>query len=796
MLTILCAIHPVCDALSIKTTTPSTTIVIPSIRSSLNIKNTVRLMAVQDQNEIDAITSEAEDAIQAANKLMADTDAMTSNSPFKKSVTPPPPPQQQQQQQQRVSNVSLSQQAQNQLIAATVSGTVLGAIVSLIVETQLLSDSSVEPAVVTGILSIAFGAATFVVAKNPDETNLISKSVRYFLGQPLLSVGDSIQRQVTASIERTTAEIKSIPNKIQQSVEQKVDDTVTTIQNIPSNVQRSIEQQIQQTQTAASQKVQDTVSSIQQIPSQVKDAALDYADEIVAEIKATPTRVKDAALDIADEIVTEMKATPEKVQKQAVAFIEETIDDITAIPSKIVASVETTVNSGTATSPTIPQPPKLPPPIPKAPKAESSTSTLFVVPELPKLELPKIDIPKVELPSIPAVEIPIKRTPPTPTKAVISKSKPAQSNTAALSKQKEQEQAAAARQKAQQQQQAAAAAAKVKAQKEKEQLEQQKLKLQQAKQAAEQRERQMLIQEEAKEERRRVIAEQERQREQEILRKAQEAVQRSREMEEKKKQQKKQQEEAAMKRQQQIAEQQATAQMQKQQSSSVNGASGSFRVAGVPQARAPRGVPTIVSWKQRKDGGISGRIYGSTNFVDGERIETSVIVTGTVDNGYVVKTDSGSRYFLSKEKPTTKAATPDNAGTIQTLLSALPGATITLTKSAQEKLSAQKEAAAKKKAENVVVAKPRPTFSLFGSSVPAADVSSTGATKVTSKVAPRGVPTIQRWRKNRDGSVTGIVYGSSSFSDGEQVTTSPIAIGTIAAGELVRTGSGSKYFLA
>ncbi len=772
MLTILCAIHPVCDALSIKTS------VIPSIRSSLSIKHTVRLMAVQDQNEADAVTSEAEDAIQAANKIMAATDAMTSNSPFKKSVTPPPPPQ------QRVSNVSLSQQAQNQLIAATVSGTVLGAIVSLIVETQLLSDSTIEPAVVTGIVSIAYGAATYVVAKNPDDTNLISKSVRYFLGQPLLSVGDTIQRQVTASIERITTEIKSIPNKIQQSVEQKVDDTVTTIQNIPSNVQRSIEQQIQQTQTAASQKVQETVSSIQQIPNQVKDAALDYADDIVTEIKATPTRVKDAALDIADEIVTEMKATPEKVQKQAVAFIEDTIDDISAIPSKFVASVETAVNSGTTTSSTLPQPPKLPPPIPRA---EQSTSTLFVVPELPKIEFPKIDIPKLELPSRP--------TPPTPTKATISKSKPVQSNTAALSKQKEQEQAAAARQKAQQQQQAAAVAAKMKAQKEKEQLEQQKLKLQQAKQAAEQRDRQMLIQEEAKDERRRDIAEQERQREQEILRKAQEAVQRSREAEEKKKQQKKQQEEAAMKRQQQIAEQQATAQMQKQQSSSVNGASGSFRITGVPQARAPRGVPTVVSWKQRKDGGISGRIYGSSNFVEGERIETSVIVTGTIDNGYVVKTDSGSRYFLSKEKPTTKSATPDNAGTIQTLLSALPGATITLTKSAQEKLSAQKEAAAKKKAENAV-AKPRPTFSLFGSLVPATDVSSTGATKVTSKVAPRGVPTIQRWRKNRDGSVTGIVYGSSSFSDGEQVTTSPIAIGTIAAGELVRTGSGSKYFLA
>jgi hypothetical protein len=793
---VLFTIHDVCHALSIRA---DSKICMKSLirSSSASLSGSyVRLMAVQDQNDIDEITNEAENAIKAANVVISDTESMTASSPLKKNIPPPPPPQ------QSVSIASLSPQAQSQLIAATFSGTAVGAIVSLFLESKL-DDISVEPAVVTGIVSIAFGAATYVVAKNPDETNLISKSVRYFLGQPLLSLSDQIKQQITSSIERTTEEIKAIPSKIQQSVEQKVDDTVTTIQNIPSNVQRNIEQQIQQTQSAAAQKVQDTVSSIQQIPNQVKDAAMDYADEIVTEIKATPTRVKDAALDIADEIVTEIKATPEKVQKQAAAFIEETIEDISSIPSKIVATVETTVNSATSST-TLPQPPKLPPPMPTSPKVEAeSTPTSFAVPELPKIELPKIDIapiPKVELPSIPKVDIPLKREPPTPAKVVIPKSKKVQPDAAALSKQKQQEQAVAvaAKQKAQQQEQAAAAAAKMRAQKEKEQREQQKLKLQQAKKAAEQRERQQLIQEEAKEERRRLIAEQERQREQEILRKAQEALQRSRESEEKKKQQelerKKQQEEVVKKRQQKLAEQQATAQMQKQQSSTVNGASGSFRVAGVPQNRAPRGVPTIVSWKQRKDGGISGRIYGSTNFIDGERIETSVIVAGTIDNGYVVKTDSGSRYFLSNEKPTTRSPTPDSVGPIQTLLSALPGATITLTKTAQEKSMAQKEAAAKKKAENVAV-KPRPTFSLFGSPALSTDVSSTGTTKVTNKVAPRGVPTIQRWRKNRDGSVTGIIYGSSNFSDGEQVTTSPIAIGTIATGELVRTGSGSKYFL-
>jgi HD-GYP domain-containing protein (c-di-GMP phosphodiesterase class II) len=759
------------------------------------------LKALNDQNDVDSITKEALDAINAANVIMTDTDAMTSNSPLTKNiVTPPRPPQQQQQQQQQQSR-GLSSEGQNQLIAATFSGTVLGAIVSVLVRAQLDDSVGIDPIAVTGILSVALGAATYVVAKNPDDTNLISKSVRFFLGQPILNLGMEIQRQVTSSIEQTTKEIQSIPNKIQQSVEQTVDDTVTSIQNIPTNLQRSIEQQIQETQNAATQKVQDTVSSIQQIPNQVKDAALEYADEIVTEIKATPNRMKDAALDIADDIVTEIKATPDKVQKSATAFVQETIDDISSIPSKIVASVETTVSSGGSGN-TLPQPPKLPPPLPKSTKDVRAIPS-FIVPELPKIELPKIDISKVELPSIPKVDIPIKRA----EQATVTKKSTADASVAAalLAKRKAQEQEAVQRQKQKEQEQMLQQKMKIQQeqeaaqrqkQREQEQLAQQKKKLQLAKLAAQQKEQQLLAEDEANEERRRIAAERERQREQDILRKAQEALQRSREAEDKRKVQeierKKQQDEALKKRQQQIAEQQATVQIQKQPRT-PSGSSGSVRIT-TPQSRAPRGIPTIISWKQRKDGGISGRIYGSTNFNDGERVETSVIVTGTVDNGYIVKTDSGSRYFLSTEKPITNSPTSDSSGPLQALLSALPGATISLTKSAQENASARKDAIARKKADDVM--KPRPTFSLFGSQVPSStSLPSTVVTKASIKAAPRGVPTIQRWRKNRDGSVTGSIYGSSNFSDGEQVTTSPIAMGTLAAGELVRTGSGSKYFL-
>jgi len=61
--------------------------------------------------------------------------------------------------------------------------------------------------------------------------------------------------------------------------------------------------------------------------------------------------------------------------------------------------------------------------------------------------------------------------------------------------------------------------------------------------------------------------------------------------------------------------------------------------------------------------------------------------------------------------------------------------------------------------------------------------------------APKGVPTLKGWRKTKDGAVTGRLFGSKSFGDGERVTTSPIAFGKVAKGEIVKTSSGSKYFL-
>jgi hypothetical protein len=201
-------------------------------------------------------------------------------------------------------------------------------------------------------------------------------------------------------------------------------------------------------------------------------------------------------------------------------------------------------------------------------------------------------------------------------------------------------------------------------------------------------------------------------------------------------------------------------------------------------------------------GGISGRIYGSTNFEDGDFIETSPISNGKIEDGSVVGTKSKSRYFLS---PETAAKQSNIMAAFKDLAGAKPGATITLTKERKEK-------EAKIAIQAIEKAKPRSTFSLFGLGVgdlddgppPKKETAKAPPKKNVgkkapapkAKVAPKGVPTVSSWQMNRDGSISGIISGSINFNDGERVTTSMIENGRIDSGEVVTTGSGSKYFLA
>ena len=122
----------------------------------------------------------------------------------------------------------------------------------------------------------------------------------------------------------------------------------------------------------------------------------------------------------------------------------------------------------------------------------------------------------------------------------------------------------------------------------------------------------------------------------------------------------------------------------------------------------------------------------------------------------------------------------------------------------QKKIS--KQAAAKAALESVKIAQPRATFSLSAlfesigqqfeppqlkSAVPSSQVSRSPVTRK----GPKGVPSIGRWKQNRDGSITGYIFDSPSFKDNEKITTSPIGRGIIAAGSVVTTKSGSQYFL-
>jgi flagellar biosynthesis GTPase FlhF len=148
-------------------------------------------------------------------------------------------------------------------------------------------------------------------------------------------------------------------------------------------------------------------------------------------------------------------------------------------------------------------------------------------------------------------------------------------------------------------------------------------------------------------------------------------------------------------------------------------------------SKAPKGVPTLSKWRQNRDGSITGLISGSGAFSDGESITTSPIVTGVAD-GSLVQTSSGSKYFLAPK---------------------------------------------------------------IGKDAPKTATQSAAPVRQKRVPPPRGVPKLIKWRKNRDDSITGFISGSPNFDEGEKITTSPITSGSIEEGQVVRTGSGSSYYL-
>merc|ERR1711862_15348 len=67
------------------------------------------------------------------------------------------------------------------------------------------------------------------------------------------------------------------------------------------------------------------------------------------------------------------------------------------------------------------------------------------------------------------------------------------------------------------------------------------------------------------------------------------------------------------------------------------------------QKQPPKNIPILTKWKyNNNDGSISGIIYNSNNFPDGDSITTSSINNNLdIDIGdVIVQTSSGTRYFL------------------------------------------------------------------------------------------------------------------------------------------------------
>jgi len=171
------------------------------------------------------------------------------------------------------------------------------------------------------------------------------------------------------------------------------------------------------------------------------------------------------------------------------------------------------------------------------------------------------------------------------------------------------------------------------------------------------------------------------------------------------------------------------------------------------------------------------QLLGSNGYTAGDTITTSLITSDTAD-GAVVQTTSGSKYYLAPKRsvrPPPARKAPANT---------VPESSLT------------------KKAEDAVAkAKRGATISLgffnFGfddeeSQTPPA------APKTMSKVAPnivsqapRGVPTLSKWRQNRDGSISAVISGSRAYQEGESITTSAIT-SDAADGAVVQTTSGSR----
>jgi hypothetical protein len=249
------------------------------------------------------------------------------------------------------------------------------------------------------------------------------------------------------------------------------------------------------------------------------------------------------------------------------------------------------------------------------------------------------------------------------------------------------------------------------------------------------------------------------------------------------------------------------------------------------------GIPILYNWKQCDDGSITGNIRGSPNFRNGATISTSAITQGA-HGGTIVTTLSGSRYFL-EELTTIKESdevyseqwwqqeqqkrrilkTEDASNDAMSILNAFKKfkdvATstvrrskdaITITKDRDDvNTTKSKKDNTRSAMEILEKSPPRSTFSLFdlfdGEKSDNKSKTTMGSSPLpptptpAKKRPPAGTPTLTEWNMNDDGTITGFIFGSRNIGDGYLITTSPIVNGRRKQFEMVKTATGSLYFL-
>lgn len=159
-------------------------------------------------------------------------------------------------------------------------------------------------------------------------------------------------------------------------------------------------------------------------------------------------------------------------------------------------------------------------------------------------------------------------------------------------------------------------------------------------------------------------------------------------------------------------------------------------------------APIIKNWRTNPDGSITGNISNSPDFRNNQEVTTSKIVEKNIKGDQTVTSVSGSKYRLQgKISPFEKKTEPKQMN-----------GTFAMSKRANSKQGSG-------------------TFSVKNG-----------------KVGPRGVPALRKWKQNKDGSISGRIFGGKDFSENQFVTTSPLK-GTPSANAIATTVSGSKYYL-